>query len=97
MFTKKVENCASALHQALRPKPKQVKRKNIEIVHAALQPAEALSFSDDYENGGDPYNRTGQHTIIRPTDSLSVADDSGKGGDPYNRTGQHTVIRLDKD
>jgi hypothetical protein len=97
MFTKKVENCASALHQALRPKPKQVKRKNIEIVHAALQPAESLSLADDYGNGGDPYNRTGQHTIIRPVESLSLADDYGSGGDPYNSTGQHTIIRPDKD
>jgi hypothetical protein len=97
MFTKKTENCASALRQAIKPKPKQVKAKEIEIVHAALQPAESLSLNDDYGRGGDPYNRTGQHTIIGPADSLSVADDHGKGGDPYNSTGQHTIIRPDKD
>jgi hypothetical protein len=66
MFTKKIENCASALRQAIKPKPKQVMPKDIEIVHAALQPAESLSLADDYGSGGDPYNSTGQHTIIRP-------------------------------
>jgi hypothetical protein len=66
MFTKKTENCASALRQAIKPKPKKEMPKDIEIVHAALQPAESLSLADDYGNGGDPYNSTGQHTIIRP-------------------------------
>jgi hypothetical protein len=97
MFTKKTENCASALHQAIKSKSKQVKLKNIEIVHAALQPAASPSPSDDYTKGGDPYNRTGQHTIIGPADSPSFADDYGKGGDPYNSARQHIVIRPDKD
>ena len=66
MFTKKTENRASALRQAIKPKPKQVMPKEIEIVHAALQADESLSLDDDYGNGGDPYNSTGQHTIIRP-------------------------------
>ena len=66
MFTKKSENCASALHQAIKSKSKQVKLKNIEIVHAALQPAASLSLGDDYTKGGDPYNSAGQHIVIRP-------------------------------
>ena len=66
MFTKKTENSASALRQAIKPKPKQIMPKEIEIVHAALQADELLSLADDYGNGGDPYNSTGQHTIIRP-------------------------------
>jgi hypothetical protein len=66
MFTKKTENRASAMRHATKPKPKQIELKDIEIVHAALQADELLSLADDYGNGGDPYNSTGQHTIIRP-------------------------------
>ena len=66
MFTKKTENYASTLRQAIKPKPKPVKPKDFKIVHAALQPDESLSLSDDYGKGGDPYNSTGQYTIVRP-------------------------------
>jgi hypothetical protein len=40
--------------------------KNVRVLRSTLLDENCLSIADDYDNGGDPYNSTGQHVIIEP-------------------------------
>ena len=39
--------------------------KDVRVVRSRLTDANALSIAADYDNGGDPYNSTGQHVVIK--------------------------------
>ncbi len=40
-------------------------RRDVRVLRSRLVEENALSIADDYDNGGDPYNSTGQHVIIK--------------------------------
>jgi hypothetical protein len=40
--------------------------KNVRVLRSTLLDDNDLSIADDYDNGGDPYNSTGQHVVIKP-------------------------------
>ncbi len=40
--------------------------KDVRVLRSKLVDAHDLSIADDYDNGGDPYNNTGQHVAIKP-------------------------------
>jgi len=45
--------------------------KNVRVLRSTLLEESKLSIADDYDNGGDPYNSTGQHVIIKPNKDVS--------------------------
>lgn len=40
-------------------------RSDVQVLRSRLADANTLAIADDYDNGGDPYNSTGQHVIIK--------------------------------
>ena len=38
---------------------------DVRVLRSRLVEENALSIADDYDNGGDPYNSTGQHVIVK--------------------------------
>lgn len=40
-------------------------RNDVRVLRAKLRDANELSIADDYDNGGDPYNSTGQHVVLK--------------------------------
>ncbi len=38
---------------------------NVRVLKSTPQESAEMSISDDLENGGDPYNSTGQHAILK--------------------------------
>ena len=40
--------------------------KNVRVLRSTLLDDNNLSIANDYDNGGDPYNSTGQHVVIKP-------------------------------
>jgi hypothetical protein len=40
--------------------------KDVRVLRSRIVEADELSIADDFDNGGDPYNSTGQHVIIKP-------------------------------
>lgn len=38
---------------------------DVRVLRSRLADANNLSIADDYDNGGDPYNSTGQHVILK--------------------------------
>lgn len=45
--------------------------KNVRVLRTTLLDEKSLSIADDYDNGGDPYNSTGQHVIIKPNKDVN--------------------------
>lgn len=44
-------------------------RGDVRVLRSRLADANNLSIADDYDNGGDPYNSTGQHVVLKPKKS----------------------------
>lgn len=44
---------------------------HIRVLRSKLTDAASLSIADDYDNGGDPYNSTGQHVIVKANKSAA--------------------------
>ncbi len=42
--------------------------KGVRVVRSKIIDANDLSIADDFDNGGDPYNCTGQHVVIKLKD-----------------------------
>jgi hypothetical protein len=40
-------------------------RNDVRVLRSKLRDANDLSLADDYDNGGDPYNSTGQHIALQ--------------------------------
>jgi hypothetical protein len=40
-------------------------RNDVRVLRMKLRDANELSIADDYDNGGDPYNSTGQHIALK--------------------------------
>ena len=45
--------------------------KNVRVLRTTLLDENSLSIAADYDNGGDPYNSTGQHVIIKPNKDVN--------------------------
>ena len=39
--------------------------KDVRVLRSGVVDANGLAIADDYDNGGDPYNSTGQHVIVK--------------------------------
>jgi hypothetical protein len=39
--------------------------QDVRVLRSRLTDANALAIAADYDNGGDPYNSTGQHVVIK--------------------------------
>jgi hypothetical protein len=40
-------------------------RNDVRVLRSRLCDADELAIDDDYDNGGDPYNNTGQHVALK--------------------------------
>jgi hypothetical protein len=38
---------------------------DVQVLRSSIKDVESLAIADDIDNGGDPYNCTGQHCIIK--------------------------------
>ena len=38
---------------------------DVQVLRSSIQDVDGLAIAEDYDNGGDPYNCTGQHCIIK--------------------------------
>ena len=38
---------------------------DVQVLRSSIKDVDGLAIADEYDNGGDPYNCTGQHCIIK--------------------------------